>query len=569
MERSSISRRRFLSALSAATAVLRGRLRAQNRGVDPRGNPLGANLSGGAQRLVTKADLKWIGTFQGPNINAGAMKFPMMTVRRNAGTLRTLWIASNGFFLDETSDLCECTYPGANQAPGALVSTLVHNYGHGYLSKLWANGQNPPDHISRASIFWDAEQNCVVLNYSQDYSGQNDPSFVLGFIDDTAHTCTWAGPFRSGAGSKQTQGFGCVIPASYANRYLGGKRYALGKNGGSIDAGEAFGPVLHATARPNAATPPSADGSKVSKPNPPGENGPDLAYVTLLGGDINHRGKRPGDYLDVACGGTGVGSVDPTSASRALLTGRINTSSGVGSAAWFDWADLKGVIFLGGCARGHCWYNTAGNGFVILTAQAGTFTYGENITGRASGVVKQTKNSASYGTEVPARWHGPHLEWQDAGAANGDFTIGETIVGAKSGAHGVVADQHRFDHCLHGKDGTGSGITGPITIIDTVGDAGQPYGTGYKSEDFLWFYDPATFVPVAGGKIWDVEPTDWGYALDIAPNYAVLKDNSPAGGGAGNCISADEAARLILIATGYNIPGNPANVYVNVFAVAP
>ena len=134
---------------------------------------------------------------------------------------------------------------------------------------------------------------------------------------------------------------------------------------------------------------------------------------------------------------------------------------------------------------------------------------------------------------------------------------------------GSYADQHRFDHCLHGKDGTGSGITGPIVEIDTVGDAGQPYGTGYKNEDFFWFYDPATFVPVAGGKIWDVEPTDWAYALDLAPNYAVLKDNSAAGGGAGNCISADEGSRLILIPTGYSIPGNPSGVYVNVFAVAP
>jgi hypothetical protein len=561
MPRRSISRRRFIGALSAVLAGVRTRLRAQGTSPESSGPR--------RQRLITKADLKWIGTFQGPTINAGGVKFPMMTLRRNAGELRTLWIASNGFFLDEKSDLCECTYPGASPTPGAKVSTVIHNYGHGYLAKMWANGMNPSDHLSRASIFWDAEQKCVVLNYSQDYSGQNDPSFVLGFIDDAAHTCTWVGPFRSGAGSKQTQGFGCLIPATYANTYLGGKRYGLGKNGGAIDAAEAFAPVLHATARPNATTPPSANGSKVAKPNPPGENGPDLPFVTLLGGDINHRGKRPGDYLDVACGGTGNGAVDPTSASRTLLTGRFNVLTSVGSVVWLDWGGVKGVIFLGTCARGHCWYNTAGNGFVILSGHTGTFAYGEQMTGQKSGVVKQAKSTGAYGPEVPPRWAGPHVEWTDAGAANGDFVIGEMIVGAKSGARGVVTDQHRFDHCLHGIDGKGSDITGPITEIDTVGDAGRPYGIGYKYEDFFWFYDPATFVPIVGGRVWDVEPTDWGYALDIAPNYAVLKDNSSAGGGSGNCVSADEESRLLLVATGYSIPNNPTNVYVNAFSVAP
>src|SRR5258708_1726984 len=107
MVRSSISRRRFLGAVSAAAATLRSRLRAQGGGVLQRGIPRGASPVGGAQRLVTKADLKWIGTFQGPNINAGAVKFPMMTVRRNGGVLRTLWIGSSGFFLDAASDLCE------------------------------------------------------------------------------------------------------------------------------------------------------------------------------------------------------------------------------------------------------------------------------------------------------------------------------------------------------------------------------------------------------------------------------------------------------------------------------
>lgn len=527
-----------------------------------------APVSGAA--LITKADLTYVGTFRSPNINAGAMKFPMMTVRRAPGNVLTsLWIASNGFFLDETSDLCECTVPDAS-VPGQ-VSTLIRNYGHGFLARMWANGLNPPDHISRASLFWDAEQNCVVLNYSQDYSGQNDPSFVLGFIDDSAHTVNWVGPFRSGAGTKQTQGFGCLVPSGYATTYLAGKRYAFGKNGGAIDASEAFAPVLHATVRPTLSTPPSANGNLASaSPNPPGENGPDLAFVTLLGGDTNHRGKRPGDYMDVACGSTGVGAVDPTSFSRTALTGRINQNSGVGTVVWLNWSNRRGVIFMGGCSRGHCWYNTAGNGFVMLSGQVGSFAFGENMTGGTSHVVKRAINPGTYGTEVPVRWRGAHMAWQDAGAANGDYTIGETVTGATSGAHGVVTDQHRFDHCLHGIDGSGAGITGPICELDPVGDAGQPFGTGYKIEDFLWFYDELDFLPVVGsGNPWDVLPRDGAYPLDLSADYVMMKDNSPSGGGMGNCIAADEGARLILMATAYNVVGNPYACDVNVFSVAP
>lgn len=521
------------------------------------------------KRLVTKGDLRLIGTFRSPNIGAGG-KFPMMTVRRNPqGVLTSFWLTGTGFFLDETCDLCECTVPDAS-TPGQ-VSTLITNYGHGYLAKMWANGLNPPDHLTRESIFWDAEQSCVVLNYSQGYSGQNDPSFVLGFIDDTAHTCTWVGPFRSGAGSKQTQGFGCLIPKAYADRYLGGKRYGLGKNGGAIDASEAFAPVIHATDRPTRTTPPSGDGIlTVTAPNPAGENGPDLAFATLLGGDINHRGKRPGDYLDVACGGTGVGAVDPTEYSRTKLTGRMNVTSGVGSVAWFDWADLRGVIFLGGCARGHCWYNTPGNGFVKLSGQTGAFVYGETMTGQTSHVVKTAKGPGTSSPPQPARWNGPLEQWFDAGPSNGDFTIGEVVVGGTTGARGTVTDQHRFDHCLHGIDGSGSGITGPITEIDPVMDAGHPFGIGHKSEDFFWFYDEQTFLPVVGGgNPWDVEPTDGVYALDLDPKYAVMKDDSPAGGGAGNCMAIDEPSRLVLIACGYNVAGNPYVCDVNVFGVAP
>ncbi len=503
----------------------------------------------GDQTLLDIGDLSFVGTFKGPHINGGACQTPMMTVRRNGGVLRTLWVSSNGFYIDDSAgsaDVYEATCPEPSMTPGENVCSIVHNYGHDWVDLIYVQGSYNITQIDRCSMFWDETQNAIVIFYRQNYSGADDPCFILGFINDTTHTASWKGPYLSAAGSKQTQGYGCVIPQDYADAYLAGKRYGLGSGNSSIDAANAFAPVIHATTAPAISTPGWPDNTTA------------LSYVTLLGGDSTHQGRRPGDYLALSCGTTTLHDLDPTSPSRTELTGYFTELDSPHGAVWIDWADKYGVLFTVQLARGHCWYRTIGNGFFTLTSEVGSFVTNETLTGGTSGYTATVKASEGIAHRVDWQQVTPH-----------DFTIGETITGGTSGATAVIATQHRFDACLHGKRADSSGITGPVCKVDLVGDAGQVYGVGFNEEPFFSIYDPLDFVPVAGGNVYDPQPRSWAYMLDISSDYQMIGYTEPAAGHGGPTgPSADETTRRIFVAHGANVVGDIDECYVNVFEVA-
>jgi hypothetical protein len=428
----------------------------------------------------------------------GTVNAPYMTCRRVAGQLRFLFMdaSSNGAMRNDAgaAHIYEVIYPGYNAViANAPPCSVLYDYGFGYydhaLDVFGTHGSG--SNLWPSSMTWDNRNNCLWFQYADIYGNNNNPFLIRGDINDTTHTISWSGPWRfagtasnstATASAKQCGGYLVSVPQSYGDRYLGGATIACGAGASSVDAALAFSPVLWAaTGTPTSSTPPTV-------PN----GGPDFPATCLLGGDMAHRGLRPGDYLDVACGGTGVGSIDPTSPSRTALTGRINTSQGPEGVLWFDWSGVRGVIFSLVLMRGHNWYGTQLN----------------NETCR----------------------------------------------------HGKVSDGH---------------ITGPVTLIDPIGDAGQVYGQGFNWEHIFYIYDPLTFVPVAGGNIFGVPIIEARYTYDQFPNFAFYKhaDNSSfnAVGGSGLC--ADETSRLMFVPQAFPSGGDPGyrglGLYVNVFSVAP
>lgn len=509
----------------------------------------------GSQRVLNPpADLTWLGTFKNISSTAGAPNGgALLTCRRVGGVLRFLAIQLTSSFFMSDADLVEFVYPGYDpNFASSPVASIIFNYGHGYQPFVFQNGSYSLNQVYVPNLFWDEVEHCVWLQYVQGYSGNNDPFLIRGDINDTSHTVSWSGPWRTAGGSKQAGNWGVIVPTTYANTYLGGRRLAFGAGATSIDAANAFGPALYASAPP-AATDPVFPVSAI-----------DIPATKLLGTDFNHRALRPGDYLDVACGGTGDGAVDPTSFSRVLLTGRQNTVCSTQGACWIDWSGVKGVVFPISMAKGHSWYVNAGHGFIDFGTQAGTFAPPEIVTGQTSGATAQTYSWDPSGKRL--LW----VQDPNAGIPIADFTVGENVIGAISGSHGIVTRMHRNNHCYHEEDGTSAGITGPVWLVDPIADAGQPYGIGPATECWWAVYDPQLFVPIVGGNSYDVQPSRYGYAIDTAVNFRCDRTQAVAGSHGGfTGICADETSRLLFQPAGFVQGGDPFTTWVNVFSVAP
>lgn len=456
----------------------------------------------GTQRVLNVAtDFSLVGFFKSPAEAAGGIaNGAYMTCRRVGGNLQFLWLVNQGL---SGGDLIETSYPGYDPTTVTTKGrngTLLHNYGHGYQALFqFYDGSFTTNNTATNSITWDPHNNCLWLQFAAVYgtgTAAGNPFLIRGDINDTTHTIAWSGPWRfSGTTPNSTaqpsmlqcQSTVAIVPPAYGATYLGGATIACGAGHTTGDIGNSFAPVLWAPAiTPNAATPTFApDGSH------------DLPAVCLLGGDFQHRGRRPGNYLDLACGGSNIGALDPTSFSRTALTGWWNAvGNWAGSALWFNWADIRGVLFMATMNNGHNFY-------------ANPFDLG-----------------------------GPYV-------------------------------------CAHGKRSL-AGITGPVNVVDPVGDAGQVYGQGSNEEPFFYVYDEHTFVQVLGGNAFDVPPNNWGFASDLMPDFAYCKHadayafNSVFGSG----VCADETLRLVFFPQptygqgDVDVSGG-LGFYINVVAVAP
>ncbi len=144
---------------------------------------------------------------------------------------------------------------------------------------------------------------------------------------------------------------------------------------------------------------------------------------------------------------------------------------------------------------------------------------------------------------------------------------------AVSRGHNWYAIELNNFTCAHGKQ-SDHNTSGPVALIDPVGDAGQVYGQGYNWEHVFYIYDPLFFVPVVGGNAFDVPVSAAKYTLDQFPSYAVSKhaDGSSFGGVSAVGLCADVSTRLLFSPQPF-VAGDPAlsgfGFHVNVFQVAP
>ena len=467
----------------------------------------------GDQRVLTKGDLTWLGTFKSPAALSGSgnVDRPYFTLRRVGGVLKCLWLS--GPVGAGALRVIQSDYPGYSatfaSAPDSL--TGVRDLGNGHLAHCKNEDGSAKSNILYGGICWDNRNNCLWITYGDSYNAGGvlaDPVLIRGDFTDAnpdASVIAWSGPWRfkgSAAGTpatpscSQTQSHITTVPQAFGDAYLGGASIALG--GDFISQSSPYGNNLWAIqTTPTSSTPPHSGVSGLG-----GTVATDLQAVALLGGDrFGHRGTRPGDYITEFCQGdiSPNGDTDPTSFTRGALTGLFTVMERSGASVWIDWDTVRGVLFLVQHGRGHIWYNTAS------TQQCN------------HGVIDR------YSVQGP-----------------------ESVVSKGNGSFGLGSPPQ------------------------TVDDTGLAYGSGPDQELALYIYDPQSFAPVTSGNIWQVPVADWTYLRDQYPSvvvnqaegeYCIIRPNG---------LAADETARLIMVPCAIILsPTWTVGFYVNVFAVAP
>lgn len=194
--------------------------------------------------------------------------------------------------------------------------------------------------------------------------------------------------------------------------------------------------------------------------------------------------KNPGLYT----WDSGIGAVNGAISLALTHTKGILYAATLPAGSGTDLTDCNGVT------TAHTVYTNEGKVNVEYTAASGTFAFNDVVTG-------STSHAAGFATYVSPIHNNMTLEQADGSLY--DFSVGETITGAPSGATGTVTKNAR-----HGiADGSGHGAAGPgicyhgcVMPIKTTGNVTS------KSLPVFIIYNPDTLATVKAGAAADYSP---------------------------------------------------------------
>lgn len=334
----------------------------------------------GSKRLLTVADIRYLGALRFPNGTNLDFSYGAMTGRRVNGQVRLLLLGS----LTLSDPLYEFADPGVYSLNPATApaATLVRAWGniYGNARRTWyANGTEKlgyPRYMG--SLRWVESTQLLYWTYYDTYNTTGDQDWSLGATALNTSGPVAYGPWRVAgpAGSGPNGVWKCVRITEHptSGELLCGGVIASG------NASSPWGPNFWAGQWPTAATP-----AGYGNPDLPVQKY--LTYPSMIG-RVNHDGswsgaltssRRPGDYFFEPIVGGGVFTeIDPT---KNNGVGSWTQVDAFGGAEWIEGPSAHGVLCFGKLGAGHIWYRNAGVGNDLCTHGVASPV---NITGPVS-----------------------------------------------------------------------------------------------------------------------------------------------------------------------------------------
>jgi hypothetical protein len=369
-------------------------------------------------------------------------------------------------------DVTGCT-PGADHTTAPRV-TLVTNWGDDWGAKrqTWDTGGVEGNLVGfgnaiNNSMYWNTDTNLLYLGYDYNYTEFSKWTMLaVSLDDDSPVTTTSYGPWRFTYPNS-------TDPLTDGTRsHFISKHPTTGKmlSGGISKSGNAsipWGPSLV-----GGADFPTSGTTGGFGMTPINQNNHYLDYYYQSGTfDAEGDPVLTIKQFQFPSNLTYMFELKPPTSDRvnpAVNSGRgtwSDESSSVSSVVWIDGTNKDGVLFFGTLQAGygttssecdgdthHCWYRTAGNGYLILTSVTGTFQQDELVRDTTTKAVAKV-------TAVSL----PYLTWQQQ---SDTFNAAETVTGGSSGATGTIDTATElipgvWDLVLTGRTGT-------FTVGETV-----------------------------------------------------------------------------------------------------
>lgn len=291
------------------------------------------------KRLLTARDFTYLGAFAMPEQACGwttAWSTTGLAVRRVNGHLRFF----AGVHVYSGGLVYEVDYPGTGTTPATWPTATVTEQWCDIYQGHKRTGADPEplgDDNQSVGLMFDEHDQRLYWSFGQFYNGDHSNDNVLGYTSfdgaPTAH-----GPWSATVHSQKVRGGTLLIPRSFADAYLGGRRLGIGFGGYYNIVGDgSMGPALFAV------DPPAGDQL--------------LDPLTLMDhpAGVSNASRwtvRPANYwidgIDWAVSPTdGVGRWAPGDT--------VN-----GAAVWIDEPDLHGLLVAAQMQTGRIWY--AGGG---------------------------------------------------------------------------------------------------------------------------------------------------------------------------------------------------------------
>lgn len=295
----------------------------------------------GEKQVLRPEDLRFIGAFKLPQQACGqstgyaAGCLALRHVNKRPRLFSDSHVSTGGA-------VYEVELPALAKMPPYATAEIAREWGDIYQGhKHKANGEsyNLDGETPTTGLRWDEPKQRLWWVYGQKYNTENQDAPTFGATRFKDDKLTAEGPWKLKLTQSWQRGGTLEIPASFADKYTGGKRLGVGFGGYySIFEGGSYGPTLSAAEEP--------------------QEGKSPAFVTLLAYPMEHPCVRDANYKHVSEGWMGMNPVDGRGTWNA--TDEIGGELFSGGAVWIDAADKHGLLFFASLGTGRIAYENGG-----------------------------------------------------------------------------------------------------------------------------------------------------------------------------------------------------------------
>lgn len=293
------------------------------------------------RRVLAAQDLTYLGAFAMPEEAGGwttGWSSSGLAVRHVGGALRFF----AGTHVYSGGLVYETSFPGVSKTPGVWPRASVTSQWCDIYGGRKRTGDDPQmlgDAIQTVGLLFDERDQRLYWSFGDIYNGDHSNDNVLGYTTFGAGAEAF-GPWHTNGAvhSQKVRGGTLLIPQSFADEYLGGRRLGVGFGGYYSIIGEgSMGPTLFAIDSPGAT---------------------ELDPVALMDHPASlarssQWSVRPANYWIDPDLFWGVGPVDGVG--RWAPGDTIN-----GAAVWIDEPDVHGLLVAGQLGTGRIWYANGG-----------------------------------------------------------------------------------------------------------------------------------------------------------------------------------------------------------------